>query len=61
MSIFKKLTKAAVDAVLTPVDLVKDAASLGGALDGQDEPYTVRRLKKVRESLQQAYEELETS
>jgi len=59
MGLFKKLTKTVVDTVLLPVDVLKDAATLGGAVIDKDEAFTKRRLKKILEDLDNAYEELE--
>lgn len=54
----ESLTKAAVNTALTPVEVVKDVATLGGALNGKREPYTVTRLKRVAKNLDEFDDEL---
>jgi hypothetical protein len=51
MSLFGSILKTAIDVVTTPVDVVKDIASLGGTLTDQDESYTVKKLKKLDKDL----------
>lgn len=52
---FGDLLKAVVGTVIeTPVALVKDVATLGGAITGQDTPYTLQSLEKVAENLSNA-------
>lgn len=49
------LTKAVVGAVVeTPVALVADAITLGGALADKAEPYTATAVRKVVENVQDA-------
>lgn len=49
------LTKAVVGLVVeTPIALVKDAATLGGALTEKDEPYTITALSKVADNVSKA-------
>lgn len=46
--ILEGLIKATVGVVIeTPIALVKDVATLGGAITEEDEPYTITSLKKV--------------
>ena len=59
MGFFKKLTKAAVDTVLLPVEVVKDVTTLGGALTDEEEPYTVKRGKKIKDAIEDAYDNLD--
>ena len=59
MSIFKKLIKAGVDTALTPVEIVKDEATLGGVSTGKEKPYTQDRLEKIKKALEDAYDELD--
>ncbi len=59
MSFFGKLTKAVVGVVVSPVDVVKDAVTLGGALTDKDEPYTVTRAKQVADDLTSLPDEIE--
>ncbi|MEN5275773.1 hypothetical protein ABE527_02370 [Brucella sp. TWI432] len=49
------LTKAAVAAtVQTPVAMLADAVTMGGALTGKDVPYTVDALGAVVKNIEQA-------
>jgi len=57
MGFFGKLIDAAVNVALTPVDVVMDVATLGGAMTEEDEPYTVKRIKKVVEKTEEAGED----
>ena len=47
MSFLGKLASAAVGVVVAPVDIVKDAVTMGGALTDKDEPYSVTRAKQI--------------
>jgi len=47
MGFFTKLASAAVGVVVSPIDLVKDVVTMGGALSDRDEPYTVTRAKQI--------------
>ena len=38
MGLFGKLLKTTIDIVTTPIDIVKDAVTLGGTLTDEDEP-----------------------
>lgn len=54
MSIFDSigsLTKAVIGVVVTPVDVVADIVTLGGALTDKDKPYTVQRLQDAMKNL----------
>jgi len=55
----QKVAKATVDVVVTPVEVVKDIATMGGLLTDENEPYTVQRLKKAKENLEDSYDELD--
>lgn len=53
----ESLTKAVVGvAIETPVAIVADHVTLGGALTDKDEPYTVSAVKKVIKNLNDATE-----
>lgn len=55
----EKLGKAAIGAVLTPVDVVRDLVPGGGGLvDGEDSK-TVERLKKVGSNLGEGVDEID--
>ncbi len=54
---FKNLLKAAVGlAVETPIAMVEDVITMGGAVTGKDEPATVTALKKVAKNVSEATE-----
>ncbi len=51
------LTKAVVGAVIeTPIAVVADVVTLGGALTDQHEPYTATSVKKVMQNIEDAAE-----
>jgi len=53
-NIVKGLTKAVVNVAVTPVDIVADVITLGGALTDKDKPYTVKRAEKIMDNLDEA-------
>jgi hypothetical protein len=54
---FKNLLKAAVGLVVeTPLAIVEDTITMGGAVTGKDEPATVTALKKVAQNVAEATE-----
>lgn len=59
MGFLKSLAKTLVDTALVPVDVVKDVATMGGAITDQDEPHTLKRLKKVAGDLEELPDSLE--
>ena len=51
----ENLTKAVVGVVIeTPLAVVADVVTLGGALTEKDEPYTSEAVKRVMENIEQA-------
>ena len=44
---FGKLLNAGVDLVTSPIEAVKDVATIGGLLTKKDESYSSERLKKL--------------
>ena len=52
--ILESLTKAAVGVVATPVALVADVITMGGALTDKDKPYTAEALEDVYDNLKNA-------
>ncbi|NIP56117.1 hypothetical protein GWN42_31255 [candidate division KSB1 bacterium] len=59
MSIFGSLLKTAYDVVTTPVEVVKDVATLGGALTDENESYTVKKLKQIQKDSDDIRKDLE--
>jgi hypothetical protein len=52
---FGDLLKAVVGVVVeTPVALVADVITMGGALSDQDKPYTAQALEKVMDNVTKA-------
>ena len=49
MGFFGKLGKLVLDVVETPIAIVKDAATLGGAITDQDKPYTAQKLEDIQD------------
>jgi hypothetical protein len=47
MGLLGKLGRLVMDVVETPVAVVKDIATMGGALTDQETPYTVQKLKDI--------------
>jgi hypothetical protein len=58
MGFFGKILQATALTIALPVNMVKDAITMGGALNDQDEPYTVQNVKEVGKKLADAYDEL---
>ena len=48
MKLFGQIVRTIVNTVALPVEVVKDVVTLGNIASG-DEPYTVQRLKKLKE------------
>lgn len=59
MSIFGKLLKTTLDVVTSPVAVVKDIATLGGAVTGRQQTYTGEKLDQLGDDVQEIREELD--
>jgi hypothetical protein len=59
MSIFGKILKTGFDIVTTPIDVVKDVASMGGVLTDQRESYTTQKLKRLHNDAEEIRDELD--
>lgn len=59
MGFFGKLTQGVIDVATTPIDVVKDIATLGGVLTDEDEPHTVKKIKKLRDKAEEIYDSLD--
>ena len=57
MGFLGKLLGAAVDVALTPVEIVKDIATMGGALEDEPAPYTIQQLGKAAKKLSESAED----
>lgn len=52
---FGELLKAVVGTVIvTPVSIVADVITMGGAMTDKEEPYTVTALKDVMENIEKS-------
>ena len=59
MGLFGKITQGLIDTALIPVDVVKDVATLGGVSTDQEEPYTLQKVKKLRDKAKDIYNSLD--
>jgi len=57
MSIFGKLLKTGFDIVTTPLDVIADVATLGGTCNDRDEPYTVSKLRRLKDDAEEIRDE----
>lgn len=60
MGLFGKLAALAINIVETPVVVIKDIATLGGALADQEEPYTAQKLKEMGDRIDIIKDELDS-
>lgn len=51
---FKNILKAVVGVAIVPIDLIADVVTLGGQVTNKDRSYTVKRLEKIMENLDEA-------
>lgn len=58
MGFWKKMCAATIETALLPVDLVKDVATLGGSVLGNDTTYTGDRLRSIGGDIESALNEL---
>ena len=49
MGLFGALIRTTVNVVTLPVAVIKDVATLGGVCTGEDEPYTVQKLRQIKD------------
>lgn len=59
MGLFGSLLKTAIHVATSPVEVIKDAATMGGLLTDQDESYTVQRAKKLARDLRELDDEVD--
>jgi hypothetical protein len=53
--LFESLTKAVIGVVVeTPIAIVADMLTMGGALTDKDEPHTTTALKSVMKNIEEA-------
>jgi hypothetical protein len=53
VGLLESLLKTAIHVATTPVEIVKDVATLGGVLVDEDEPFSVQRAKKLKRDLEE--------
>ena len=59
MGLFGKLLKTTIDIATIPIDIVKDVATLGGALTDQDKPYTAQKFARLGDDLEEVRDEVD--
>lgn len=59
MGLFGKLIQLGVQVATTPVAIVKDVVTLGGALTDKNEPYTATKFKDIQDKAEEVYEDLD--
>jgi hypothetical protein len=59
VSILGKILKTGLDVVTTPIDVVKDVATMGGALTGEQETYTGKKIRRLGEDLEEIRDEVD--
>lgn len=59
MSLFGKLLKTAFDVATVPVDIIKDVATLGGSVLGNDRTFTGKKLSQLGDDGQEIRDELD--
>lgn len=55
----RNLLKMTLASVTLPIDVVKDVITMGGALNNQDQPYTVKKLKTIDRDIKSIGSELD--
>lgn len=58
MNFFSKMIKAGIDTVSLPIAVIKDVATLGGAITETKRPYTMQKLRDIGEDIEDAKDEL---
>ena len=56
MGLLGSLLKTVVEVVELPVAAIKDAASMGGALTDQEQPYTMQKLEDIGKDVKEIKE-----
>ena len=51
MGFLTHLTKTVLDVATSPIDVAKDVVTMGGVLIDEDEPATVKKIKKIVEDI----------
>lgn len=59
MGLFNKILKTGLNVITTPIDIVKDVATMGGLNTNQNETYTGKKLKKILENTEEIQDEID--
>jgi hypothetical protein len=59
MGLFGKLLKTGFDVVTAPIEVAKDAVTLGGLCTDEEETYTSQRLKRLQKDSEEIREEID--
>ena len=59
MGLLGDILKTGFDLATTPIDIVKDVATLGGSLTDQNEPYTAQKARRLAKDAKDIRESLE--
>ncbi len=58
MGLFGKLLKISIDVATIPIDIVKDVATLGGAIT-DEESALVKKARRLKEDLEETRDEVD--
>lgn len=58
MGFFSKLVKAGIDTVSLPIAIIKDVATLGGAILGNERTFTGKKFSEINDDIEEAKREL---
>ena len=53
----KSLFQSVLNLAVVPLEIVKDVVTMGGVLTDEKKPYTLKRLEKAQEKLDEALED----
>jgi hypothetical protein len=59
MGLFGTLLKTGFDVVTSPIEIVKDAVTLGGTCTDEEEAYTTKRIKRLLDDSEEIRDELD--
>jgi hypothetical protein len=59
MGLLGKLLKTTINIATLPVSMVKDVATMGGALTDKEQSYTNRKLKKINKDTAELMNEID--
>ena len=59
MGLLGKLLKTGLDVVTTPIEIAKDAVTMGGLTTDEDETYTAKRLKRLSDDTEEIRDEID--